>query len=285
MSMSLRLVTASVAAGALLFGLGALSNGSGSARAVHRSPRATAQARAALTDGNYAPGVRALRHPVARPNAVTDAFYYNWSGYAATGGTGAFSKVSGSWMVSRLTSCTGEHTTVSEWVGVDGFSNPTVEQAGTLSECFLGKPSYIDWYEMYPTQPVVTFEHNVSPGDKINASVTRRGATYTLVVIDTTHRRDSFTTTARCTTCQNDSAEWINERNIFALNGYSPLSDYGTWKLTNGAATKRARPLSIGALPGVNNITMIDATGTYNLSTASALTRSNTFTTTWRDSW
>ena len=62
------------------------------------------------------------------------------------------------------------------------------------------------------------------------------------------------------------------------------VSDYGIWKLTNGAA-QSGRSLSIGALPHVNNITMIDATDSYNLATASALVRRNSFTTTWRDSW
>lgn len=286
--MNLKLVTASVAAGALAFGLGASVSGGGSALAGHRAPgavrRPTAQA---LAQGYYAPGVPSHRHPVAGPNGVTDAFYFNWSGYADTGGTGAFSKVSGSWTVPRLTACTREHTTNSQWVGFDGFTNGTVEQDGTFAECYLGKPIYVDWYEMFPTEPGIVPEHNVSPGDKINASVTRRGTRYTLVVIDTTHRRDSFTKTTTCasTTCLNDSAEWINERNEFGINGYSPLSDYRTWKVTNGAATKRGRSLRIGSLAGLNKVTMIDATGTYNLSTASALTRGNTFTTTWRDSW
>jgi hypothetical protein len=288
--MNLKLVTASVAAGALVFGLGALTAGGGSAlQAGHRASGAARQAPAAraLTDGYYAPGVPSHRLPVAGPNGVMDAFYFNWSGYADTGAAGAFSKVSGSWTVPKLTACTHEHSTNSQWVGFDGFSNGTVEQDGTLAECYLGKPIYVDWYEMFPTDPDVVAEHSVSPGDKINASVTRRGTRYTLVVTDTTHRKDSFTATTTCAsaTCLNDSAEWINERNVFGINGYSPLSDYRTWKVTNGAATKRGRSLSIGSLPGLNKITMIDATGAYNLSTASALTHGNSFTTTWRDSW
>jgi hypothetical protein len=239
----------------------------------------------ALRQGIYAPGVAAPRRPVASLNGVTDAFYFNWSGYAATGAAGSFTRVSGSWTVSRLGRCSGEHQTSTEWVGFDGFSNGTVEQAGTISMCFEGRAVYYDWYEMFPTDPVTIIEHQVRPGDKISASVTRSRAAYRLVVVDATHRADSFSVGTRCRTCLNDSAEWINERDLFAGSGYSPLSDYGTWKLANGAATQSGRPLSIGALPQLNNITMIDATDSYNLATASALLRRTSFTTTWRDSW
>jgi hypothetical protein len=291
--MNLKLVTASVAAGAMLFALGASVRGGGSAPAGLRAPgaarRATAQA---LTHGYYAPNAPLHRRPVAGPNGVIDAFSFNWSGYAATGGVGAFTKVSASWTVPKLTACTGEHTTNSEWIGFDGFTNGTVEQDGTDAQCYLGKVSYVDWYEMWPTEPDIVAVKNVTPGDKINASVTRsvtrNGSVYKLVVVDATHRKDSFTVTTTCarTMCENDSVEWISERNDFgAPNGYSPLSDYRTWRVTNGVATKRGRSLRIGSLPGLNNVGMFDATGVYNLSTASALTRGNTFTTTWRDSW
>jgi Peptidase A4 family len=239
----------------------------------------------ALRQGIYAPGVAAPRHPVAGPNGVSDVFYFNWSGYAAAGARGSFTRVSGSWTVSRLGRCSREHQTSTEWVGFDGFSNGTVEQAGTISMCFEGRAVYYDWYEMFPTDPVTVTEHQVAPGDEVSASVTRSGAAYRLVVIDATHRVDSFSVGTRCRTCLNDSAEWINERDLFASSGYSPLSDYGTWKLTNGAATHSGKSLSIGALPNVNNITMIDATDSYNLAIASALLRRNSFTTTWRDSW
>ncbi|HEV2241957.1 MAG TPA: G1 family glutamic endopeptidase [Streptosporangiaceae bacterium] len=262
---------------------------SAAARPVSGSVRGS-EARAsvpALRQGIYAPGVAAPRHPVAGPNGVSDVFYFNWSGYAAAGARGSFTRVSGSWTVSRLGRCSREHQTSTQWVGFDGFSSnsPTVEQAGTISMCFEGRAVYDDWYEMFPTDPVTVTVHQVAPGDKISASVTRSGAAYRLVVIDATHRADSFSVRTRCRTCLNDSAEWINERDLFASSGYSPLSDYGTWKLTNGAATQSGRPLSIGALPNVNNITMVDATDSYNLAIASALLRRSSFTTTWRDSW
>ncbi|HEY2579153.1 MAG TPA: G1 family glutamic endopeptidase, partial [Streptosporangiaceae bacterium] len=299
MSMNHRLA-ALAAGGAVLLGVGAGIGAAGTAghgASVHRQrPAAShaaasaAQARAvvlAMLQGSHAPGLRAHRRVTRGPDGVTNVSYFNWSGYADTGSAGAFTKVSGSWTVSKLGACTGEHTTDSEWIGFDGFSNGTVEQDGSIGLCFEGKASYFDWYEMFPTQSSVMIEHAVSPGDKMSATVTRSGTKYTMVVTDATHAKDSFTATAACSasTCVNDSVEWINERDVFGSNGYSPLSDYGTWKLTGGAATKSGKSGSISSLGNVNNITMIDATGSYNLGAASALSGGSSFTTTWKDSW
>jgi peptidase A4-like protein len=290
---------AMAAGGAVLLGIGigaASVAGPGGvirhqAAASHQVPAASAaRARAAVVamlQGSRAPGVRAPRRATRGPDGSTGVSYFNWSGYGATGAAGAFTKISGSWTVSKVTGCTKEHTTDSEWIGFDGFSNGTVEQDGSIGVCYEGKLSYYDWYEMYPTQPTITVEHTVSAGDKMSATVTRSGTKYTLVVTDSTHSADSFTATATCasTTCSNDSAEWINERNYFGTPGYSPLSDYGTWTLTKGSATESGKSSSIGSLANLNNITMIDATDVYNLGTASALSGGNSFTTTWRDSW
>jgi hypothetical protein len=291
-------LAALAAGGAVLLGAGIAAGTAGHGASIaQKRPAASRQAAAgeararaavlAMLEGSRAPGVRAGRQATRGPNGSTSVFYYNWSGYAATGAAGAFTKVSGSWTVSKIINCTGEHTTDTEWIGFDGFNNGTVEQDGSIGFCYQGKISYYDWYEMYPTQPVVTLEHHVSPGDKMSATVTRSGTKYTLVVTDSTHTADSFTATATCasTTCLNDSAEWINERDYFGSAGYSPLSDYGTWTVTKGAATESDKSSSIGSLANLNNITMIDATNAYNLSTASALTGGNSFATTWDDSW
>lgn len=281
---------AMAAGGAVLLGAGIAAAGHGALIHSQRPAASAALPRAvalAMLQGSRAPGVRAHRHTTRGPNGVTNAFYFNWSGYAATGATGTFTKISASWTVSKITNCTGEHTTDTEWIGFDGFSNGTVEQDGSIGFCYEGKLSYYDWYEMYPAQSSVVLEHPVSPGDKMSATVTRSGTKYTLVVTDSTHSADSFTATATCasTTCLNDSAEWINERDYFGSAGYSPLSDYGTWTLTKGAATESGKSFSIGSLANLNNITMVDATDAYDLGTASAVSGGNSFTTTWKDSW
>jgi hypothetical protein len=232
-------------------------------------------------------GERAPGPPSAGPRGATNVQYYNWSGYAATGSAGTFTTVSGLWTVPTESPCTYEHQTDSQWVGFDGFNNSTVEQAGTLLECYYDTPYYYDWYEMYPTEPSTVTMHSVSPGDTVSATVSRSGSSYTLTVTDYTHSADSFTATSTCTTCQNDSAEWINERDGFSCCGYSPLANYGTWELEDGTATASGKATSLGSLANLYDIDMKDATSYYYLATVSAISSSqgSSFTTTWYDTW
>ena len=88
-------------------------------------------------------------HAQAVKNVVAAAAF-NWSGYADTATRAqTFTKVSGSWTVPSLT-CSAEDQITSNWVGMDGFNSPTVEQLGTTSWCYQGKAVYYTWYEIYP---------------------------------------------------------------------------------------------------------------------------------------
>ena len=124
---------------------------------------------------------------------------YNWSGYADVSATNqTFTEVSGRWRTPRVV-CSAEDTITSEWVGLDGFSSGTVEQAGTVGWCFRGTPTYFTWYEMYPAG-TVEVGTSLRPGDKITATVSRRGASYTLALTDATRpaaRAVAFSATLR----------------------------------------------------------------------------------------
>ncbi len=78
---------------------------------------------------------------------------------------GTFTKVSGAWTVPTVT-CTNEDRITSDWVGLDGFSSSTVEQDGTVSQCFEGQAVYYTWYEMYPAGTIAVGT-SVAAGDKI----------------------------------------------------------------------------------------------------------------------
>jgi len=210
---------------------------------------------------------------------------YNWSGYVdqATNVLPAFSRVSGSWTTPTVT-CSNEDTLASEWVGLDGWSSQTVEQAGTIGWCFQGVATYYTWWEMYPAG-TVSVSAGLAPGDAISASVSRSGITYTLSVTDSTHPANSFTQTASCATrCLDSSAEWIAERPAFSI-GLAPLADYGTWTLNNAQETYRGTPGTISSYPNYFPVVMQDATQTYALSTPGALSGGNSFTTTWNNSY
>jgi hypothetical protein len=210
---------------------------------------------------------------------------YNWSGYADDASTtGTFAQVSGSWVTPHAI-CTAEDTITSEWVGLDGWSDSTVEQDGTLDWCFEGTAYYYTWYEMYPAG-TVTVGTSLKPGDAIKASVIRTGTSYKLAVTDTTNTANSFTETTSCpaSTCLDTSAEWIAERPAFSI-GIAPLADYVNWKLTAGKETANGVSGSISSYATVDQITSIDATDSYDLDTTSALTNPNQFTTKWLNSY
>ncbi len=155
--------------------------GNAVAAAARPHPAAARQGRPA----GFQPGGLMIRPGAgarpARGGRSSTATSTNWSGYAVTGASGAYRRVSASW-TEPAASCSGRaHQYASFWVGLDGYNSSSVEQTGTDSDCSGGTPSYYGWYEMYPAYPV-NFSNPVSPGDQISASVTFSGRqTYTLV--------------------------------------------------------------------------------------------------------
>jgi hypothetical protein len=287
--------SAAAVAGGLMLTAGAASGITAAPRpavhpaAHHRSAAFVAEARAAL--------VRYLRdnHPTVMlvhagqplstlKSGTTTTTSYNWSGYADVSTTKpAFSRVSGTWTTPTVT-CTNEDTITSEWVGLDGWTGSSIEQDGTLGWCFQGTPTYFTWYEI-STSGTVEVGSALQPGDVINASVTRSATIFTLAVTDVTHPANSFTQTASCSVaCPGSSAEWIAERPSFPI-GIAPLADYSSWTLSNAQETFRGTPGTISSYPISYKINMEDATNSYFLSTPSALTGGNSFTTTWLNSY
>lgn len=229
-----------------------------------------------------------LAHPGGTVRNASSGSSYNWGGYADVSTTnGAFTKVSASWKMPKVT-CTNEDQLTSEWVGIDGYSSTTVEQDGTLGWCFQGVATYYTWYEMYPAG-TITVGTTIVPGDQVASSVSRAGTSYTLAVTDSTHPANSFTQSATCaaSTCVDTSAEWVIERPAFSI-GIAPLAKYSKWTLTKGAETAKGTAGTIGSYTADSSpikLTMIDATATYNLSTTSALSGGNKFSATWLNSY
>lgn len=259
------------------------------ARAGHvPSARFLAEARTALASYLRHDHPQAMLVHPGRPNLAVGATAvgsYNWSGYADTSATHQeFTKVGGSWTTPSV-ACTAEDEVTSDWVGLDGFTSSTVEQLGTISWCYRGTPTYFTWYEMYPAGTVEVGK-TLKPGDKISASVTRSGTSYTLKLTDATNTANSFTKTATCAlaTCLDVSAEWVSERPSFSI-GIAPQAHYNAFKITNGTETAGGKAGTIGSGPGVNAITMVDATDAYNLNNVSGLTGGNSFSTTWQNSY
>lgn len=165
----------------------------------------------------------------------------NWSGYAATAAS-RFRYVHSRFVQPRLT-CTGApNRWTSNWVGLDGFTTPTVEQDGTFAWCggkMNKSPQYVAWYELYPAPSVAVFR--VHAGDVMDASVRFAGGKFTLTIADLTTGKKA-THTAACSACQRNSAEWIVERPALCNNAQTKcfltaLADFHTSTMTQNTAS------------------------------------------------
>jgi hypothetical protein len=171
----------------------------------------------------------------------------NWSGYAietnlSKPASNAVSDVVGSWTVPAAAKSSGD-TYSSAWVGIDGYSDNTVEQIGTEQDGTPSGGSYYAWFEMYPNYGYEIVGFPVVPGDEITAQVRylgnetvvvneRRGREITeviqifrLTLINVT-RDVTFSLNEQIQGAERQSAEWIME----APSEYSvlPLADFGT---------------------------------------------------------
>jgi peptidase A4-like protein/Big-like domain-containing protein len=210
----------------------------------------------------------------------------NWSGYAVTGAAGSVSEVTGSWVVPSVAgTCTSTDQYSSFWVGIDGFSSPTVEQTGTDSDCQGGSPTYYAWYEFYPSPSFIISGITVHPADKMGALVKYAGGSFTVIIKDFTGGQ-TFTTSTTVPSAQRSSAEWIAEApsDIF---GVLPLADFGTavFGLDNtGIATTSYANVGgtlapIGSYGGaVQSIDMVDSNGIVIAKTSALSTDGTSFT-------
>jgi hypothetical protein len=262
----------------LVIGLGAAAGAS----TTHATPAAaTAIAKAAIK--NLDIGQHGTIHRAAHLSKKIDGQSvvetYNWSGYADTGS--GYSEVSGSW-TEPSASCGSELTLAAFWVGIDGYSDSTVEQDGTLIECYEGIAYQYSWWEMYPSNAIQIVGESVQPGDLITASVNVNGSNYLLTVLDVTNPANDISTTQGCSDCDNGSAEWIAEAPS-GSNGIYPLTDFGTWTLTNSTVVEGSASGVISTFPD-DELIMIDSSGNVEAQPGPLTTGGSSFSDTWESS-
>ena len=246
------------------------------------SASAAAEALAKAAIEKLAVGQQPLNHhvgvisPPAKPTGLTKVDSTNWSGYADTGSS--FSKVSASW-TEPSASCGFTTQLAAFWVGIDGYSSDSVEQDGTLIECYLGTAYQYTWWEMYPTNDIQVVGETLAPGDAITSTVTRSGTSYTLTVTDSTHSANSFTETESCSSCANSSAEWIAEAPSGSTGVY-PLADFKSWTASNASVTEGSTSGAISSFTD-DEITMIDSAGRTKALPGSLNSGGNSFSVAW----
>jgi len=203
----------------------------------------------------------------------------NWSGYADVNST--FSKVTASWTEPSVR-CTAQTSLAAFWVGIDGYRSATVEQDGTLAECYLGTAYYYTWWEMYPSNDIQVVGETVHAGDTISASVARSGTSYALKVTDSSRSGDNVSTTQTCSGCANSSAEWIAEAPSGSTGVY-PLARFSTWTAPGATVTGSSSSGVISSFTG-SEITMIDSAGRVKAQPGALNSSGNGFSVTWERS-
>ena len=195
----------------------------------------------------------------------------NWSGYAATGRP--FTSVTASWTEPAVTCGADPNSYSAFWVGLDGDGTSTVEQTGTDSDCRGTAPKYYAWYEMYPAFPV-NLTGSVTPGDKMTATVTKSGTSFTMTIADST-KGWTKSITKSSAKAKGGSAEVITEAPSSGT-GVLPLADFG-----NVAYTSATIDGSSLAAIGATAITM-KKSGIVDSSTSALSSTGHDFSNTWK---
>jgi hypothetical protein len=278
-----RLAAVVVAAGALA-AAGLSTAASASTHPKSAAATKAAAAKAALKGVHTAihPGKTAI-HPGKDVKGATSEDSTNWSGYADTGTN--FNKVTSSWTQPKITCPTDELQLAAFWVGIDGWGSGTVEQDGTLAECYEGTAYYYTWWEMYPQVDIETVGDTVKPGDTIDASVVLASSgKYTLKVTDTTTSGNNLSTVQTCASgCENTSDEVIGEA-PGGERGEFPLPDFAPWTPGSIVFATTSKTGDVSTFTPTYKITMI-GDDNYALATPSALSSGNKFTDTWDNSF
>jgi hypothetical protein len=139
----------------------------------------------------------------------------NWSGYAETGGP--FTEVTGTFTVPDLGSYI-SGSTAAEWVGIDGFSNTSLIQAG-IEEVPVTPTYYVvePWWEILPAPSTPITSVSVAPGDQVTVTIASSGGSGWSITVTDDSNGGSFTT-EQSYGGPAASAEWIVEA-ATALDG------------------------------------------------------------------
>jgi Peptidase A4 family len=232
---------------------------------------------------NHAVSGHALTHATrGGVSALNQVSSTNWAGYAddSTGGH-TYSKITGNW-TEPSASCTSTESLAAFWIGIDGYTSSSVEQDGTLIECYRSAAYYYTWWEMYPSNAIQVVGSSVSPGDSISTSVTKSGSSYKLTVTDSTHPANSFSTTQTCSSCAANSAEWIAEAPS-GSSGVEPLTNFHSWTASGATVTSGSTSGVISSFPD-DELTMINNSGAVKAQPGALNGSGNGFTVTWERS-
>jgi hypothetical protein len=175
---------------------------------------------------------------------------FNWSGYALTGGP--FHGVVDTWQVPTVdTSLSGDQYS-SDWVGIGGFGDGTLVQAGTEADNFGGTAAYGAWTEILPASedPLALSIH---PGDTITTTVEESSANVWRMTVDDVTTSQSQSRTIPYGGSSHASVEAVHERPCIAdgctsVNDLANLTDTTNVTFDPGRYSTKARKRPTKAL-------------------------------------
>ncbi len=190
--------------------------------------------------------------PFSSPLTAQTFASLDWSGYSVTSDLSnpqpVVTGVSGSWTVPKVTVSQTDAFSAT-WVGIGGQLDETLIQTGTEHDSINGTEAYSVWYELLPSISVTIGTVNISPGDKITASiklVDSATSEWTIEIADITNGQ-SFQENIQYDSSRL-SAEWIVERPTVD-HSLSVLADFGSATFTTSSATIQDNVGSIKAFP------------------------------------
>lgn len=202
----------------------------------------------------------------------------NWSGYAISSTKqGTYQSVSGTWRVPQVTppaqpaptswwqmlvqwlqslfgigsggSAANEYSAT--WIGIDGFNNTSLIQAGTAQNISNGLPQYYAWWEILPN-PETMIDPNhypVQANDEIISSIAQQPSDLWTITLQNVTQGWTFVQEAISYSGPQTSVEWIEEAP--EVNGaIATLANYGEVSVGN-CLVNGANPLLQASQGGV----------------------------------
>ena len=165
----------------------------------------------------------------------------HWSGYIIGLGdlqnkSEGVSSITGTWIVPEI-KYSENNTYSSVWVGVGGYGETSLIQAGTEQHCENGRITYFAWYELLPATITTITTVEISPGDQITTSITlvdHAKNSWLITLVDQTTGESFQKTVTYDSTRQ--TAEWIVERPT-VNNQISTLANFNQATLTDCSTT------------------------------------------------
>ncbi|MCW3994820.1 MAG: G1 family endopeptidase [Candidatus Bathyarchaeota archaeon] len=218
------------------------------------------------------------------PPSVLDT--RNWAGYVVATNLQnpqpEIVEVTGSWIVPAVEDI-GTDAFSAVWIGIGGKFDTTLIQTGTEQDSVGGFATYNAWFEMLPSDSITIRSLNISPGDRIEATIRLVDSStnrWLIMLADLTtgqSYQQNFTYGS-----SQLSAEWIVERPKIDST-LSPLANFGNITFSNCQVTVGAKAGSIDEFPNSKIIMDAQATNqpTQLVDVSSLGSQGNEFTVTY----